>query len=157
MVPVVASIVLVVLLVACLQSRRNELSLVRVAYVIGASRSWSHLLVVELVQMLMEPVSDIVRSCRVGLCGTSAFRSEVSTSCSVISTSRISIGVASVRNESVVACVVLVRRVICGRAGCCGNGIMGAPGGAGGAGGTVGAVGICNSSSEIIVSSGPRV
>ena len=90
---------------------------------------------------------DLVRSCRVGLCGTSTFRSEISTSgCSV--------GVAGVRSESVVACVVLVRRVICGRTGCCGKGIIGAPGGAGGAGGAVGAVGIWSSSSEMTVSSG---
>ena len=90
---------------------------------------------------------DLVRSCRVGLCVPSAARSEISTSgCRV--------GVAGVRNESVVACVVLVRRVICGRAGCCGRGIIGAPGGAGGAGGAVGADGISSSSSEMAVSSG---
>ena len=92
---------------------------------------------------------DLVRSCRVGLCGTSTSRSD-----SVISTSLWSLGVAGVRSESVVACVVLVRRVICGRAGCCGKGIIGAPGGAGGAGGAVGAVGVWSSSSEMTVSSG---
>ena len=52
---------------------------------------------------------------------------------------------------------MLVRRVICGRTGCCGNGIIGAPGGAGGAGGAVGAVGAWSSSSEMTVSSGPIV
>ena len=81
-------------------------------------------------------IGDLVRSCRVGLCGTSTSRSD-----SVISTSLWSLGVAGVRSESVVACVVLVRRVICGRTGCCGKGIIGAPGGAGGAGGAVGAIG----------------
>ena len=93
---------------------------------------------------------DLVRSCRVGICVLSAARSE-------ISTSLWSLGVAGVRSESVVACVVLVRRVICGRTGCCGKGIIGAPGGAGGAGGAVGAVGAWSSSSEMTVSSGPIV
>ena len=95
---------------------------------------------------------DLVRSCRGGLCGTSTSRSD-----SVISTSLWNLGVAGVRSESVVACVVLVRRVICGSTGCCGKGIIGAPGGAGGAGGAVGAVGAWSSLSDMTVSSGPIV
>ena len=100
---------------------------------------------------------DLVRSCRVGLRGPSTVRSEVgalSAARSEISTSGCRVGVAGVQSESVVVCVVLVRRVICGRAGCCGKGIIGAPGGAGGAGGAVGAVGAWSSSSEMTVSSG---
>ena len=110
---------------------------------------------------------DLVRSCRVGLCGPStvgapsSVRSEVSgllfwlisTSGWVISTSRCS-GVLGVRSESVVACVVLDRGRSCGRVGCDGVRIAGAPGGAGGAGGAVGAVGVWSSSSEMTVSSG---
>ena len=83
----------------------------------------------------LDGTGDLVRSCRVGVCGASG-----------IGTSGMYAGVIGVFNVSVVAGVVDVRRVICGSAGVLEVDIAGAPGGAGGAGGIDGAVGASSSS-----------
>ena len=67
---------------------------------------------------------DLVRSCRVGVCGASGS-----------GTSGAYAGVIGVFSVSVVAGVADVCRVICGSAGVLEVDIAGAPGGAGGAGG----------------------
>ena len=72
----------------------------------------------------LDGTGDLVRSCRVGVCGASG-----------IGTSGTYAGVIGVFSVSVVVGVVDVRRVIRGSAGVLEVEIAGAPGGAGGAGG----------------------